>query len=216
MTHPHRQAVSPVRRESFTLIELLVVVAIIAVLVSILLPALSEARERAREVACGSNLRQVAVATEDYAVDYNDFLIPAYQQLTFSTPIKFKFCYEFILPYVGGNHAVLSCAMDPRIKYWKTSYGHNYYPLGHGRFRRRGSIPTPAQIMYIADNNNEESAPFSPDWDQHMLFPDGSREGVTQRHRGGPNMLWADGHVSWLHKYDIPWHAWGYWFADEE
>jgi prepilin-type N-terminal cleavage/methylation domain-containing protein len=58
----------------FTLIELLVVVAIIAVLVAILLPALSAARDLAKRAVCGSNVRQILVAANQYAGDYNDWV----------------------------------------------------------------------------------------------------------------------------------------------
>jgi len=57
---------------AFTLIELLVVVAIIALLVAILLPSLSRARERAKVTYCANNLRQVYLASENYATEYNE------------------------------------------------------------------------------------------------------------------------------------------------
>jgi prepilin-type N-terminal cleavage/methylation domain-containing protein/prepilin-type processing-associated H-X9-DG protein len=57
----------PKRRRAFTLIELLVVVAIIAVLVAMLLPALKAARESSQQVACASNMRQLAMAFQMYA-----------------------------------------------------------------------------------------------------------------------------------------------------
>ena len=53
---------------AFTLVELLVVIAIIALLAAILMPALRTARERARQASCMSNLHQLDLALETYAL----------------------------------------------------------------------------------------------------------------------------------------------------
>jgi prepilin-type N-terminal cleavage/methylation domain-containing protein/prepilin-type processing-associated H-X9-DG protein len=54
----------------FTLVELLVVIGIIALLISILLPALNKARGAARDVACKSNMRQIGVMLNLYALQF--------------------------------------------------------------------------------------------------------------------------------------------------
>ena len=63
---------SPIAQSrGFTLIELLVVVAVIAVLLAILMPALTRARGLGKRIACGGNLRQLAVAWNNYLTDNN-------------------------------------------------------------------------------------------------------------------------------------------------
>src|SRR5579871_4466808 len=59
-------------RFGFTLIELLVVIAIIAILAAILFPVFAAAREKARQTACLSNLKQVGLAAQMYAQDYDE------------------------------------------------------------------------------------------------------------------------------------------------
>ncbi len=68
MNRDHARTNVGTTRGGFTLIELLIVIAVIAVLVGILVPGLWGSRDAARQVRCASNLRQMGVAVNNYAL----------------------------------------------------------------------------------------------------------------------------------------------------
>jgi len=86
---------------AFTLIELLVVIAIIAILASLLLPALLSAREAGKKAACLSNLRQIGLAIQAYAGDFDGKIPFGPKAPPFTSPADFY-------PSTGAPTALIS------------------------------------------------------------------------------------------------------------
>jgi len=159
------------KRQGFTLIELLVVIAIIAILASILFPVFSRAREKAREANCKSNLRQIGLAIQMYASDWDDLLPLANSRPSSSGPPGIV---DVLGPYTK-NRQVFRCPSD-KAKMWDiegTSYDYGMGMLDVGMPPQPIDFPfniEPSQCPLMGD--------FEPDW-----------------HIRKPNILFADGHV---------------------
>jgi prepilin-type N-terminal cleavage/methylation domain-containing protein/prepilin-type processing-associated H-X9-DG protein len=122
------------RRRAFTLIELLVVIAIIAILAAILFPVFARARESARRISCASNLKQLGVAVQMYAQDFDEVL--PYGQNWHGTSADLDKNYLLgnrvkLQPYIK-NESVWHCPDDSvwdaahETKLYFTSYGTQF------------------------------------------------------------------------------------------
>ncbi len=75
LRHLHR--VTSERRSAFTVPEVLAVVAIIVIILSILMPNLASSRWEANKIKCGSQMRQISIASRAYSVDNLGWVIHA-------------------------------------------------------------------------------------------------------------------------------------------
>ena len=203
MSHQHIHA--------FTLIELLVVIAIISILAAMLFPALQNVRDMGRRVVCMNNLRQIGMAIRMYCSDYNGWLPAAVNgNFHWSSPFNWWGSTLSHLGYIGAkttdcyvkNNPIFNCPTYPGYACSRGSdyginaniVGFNYKDTGFWNSEvqphRITSIRYPSQCILAGDgiggiiltNHQAEICPYRfGDW-----------------HNGGSNILWVDGHVSWI------------------
>lgn len=93
------------RSHAFSLLELLLVVAILCLLAALLFPVFARAKENARRSSCSSNLRQIGLAFNQYAQDFDGWT-PGSESGWVSWP-------TLIFPYVKGEE-VFVCSSGTR------------------------------------------------------------------------------------------------------
>jgi prepilin-type N-terminal cleavage/methylation domain-containing protein/prepilin-type processing-associated H-X9-DG protein len=100
-------------RLGFTLIELLVVIAIIAILIALLVPAVQKVREAAARTQCLNNLKQVALATQNYHDAYKSFPYAARDYQPYETTASYDTGFIKIMPFLEQD--AVAKRWDPKL-----------------------------------------------------------------------------------------------------
>lgn len=197
--------------KKFTLIELITVIAIITILTGLLLPTLSRARAKVMASSCAGNLKQIGVAMQFYVDDNLNFL-PGY-----------KLIPEAPLQYIGGGEykygktyyhgRLLRCPVDRNPGHYNSlpqwdfnnSYGYNYLYLSNSEVDHWGGIKLlrvrqPSVIVMFADSGTFDWG-IAANSMQVITRRVSDNRPISQRHNGGSNILFIDGHVK-AYKYD--------------
>lgn len=137
-------------RAGATLLELILVVAILAVLVGLLLPAIQKVRSQAVRLKTQNNLRQISLATHEYAVSNGEFLpYFAYRnEVVESCPLVFALLHIGQYQGYGGSPeqwwryvgALFQSPTDPSFAENPNARGDSSYVASALVFRKGRSI----------------------------------------------------------------------------
>jgi len=193
------------RKGPFTLIELLVVIAIIAILAAMLLPALAKAKDKALSISCINNLKQYGLGLMMYAGD-NKEMTPPLGWITAATPIgPFGLTGCWFCPVCGPW--ISSYISDTKVYQCPATAG-NIGNSGHGSY----GFNCPVNAIKTVNAKTPSEVPSFADANCHYINPANNGNcgacGNTppcsrvawDRHGDGLNMVYMDGHATWMNK----------------
>jgi prepilin-type N-terminal cleavage/methylation domain-containing protein/prepilin-type processing-associated H-X9-DG protein len=204
------------RHSGFTLIELLVVIAIIAILAAILFPVFARAREKARQATCQSNLKQIGLAMEMYATDWEETYPMVFTRYDPPSGSSYPTMWNKVLqPYVK-NWKIFRCpSFEPGsyedrpygVGLNRRVYGYNTTNSTNPGPRTMASIKMPAQKISVADSPSYIVA--------DTMHPNSWDADIAERHNEMGNVLFCDGHVKTVNPTEYNTNE-AYWYAHIE
>jgi Tfp pilus assembly protein PilE len=126
-----------VARRGITATEILVTIATIGLLMALILPAVQNARESSRRVSCRNNLRQVALAANQFHAVHKKFPDHIFHLRSLLPYLDQQALYEELLAkdiagsYAHGAVPVLICPTDPDADVAKN---HTCYWINSGTY----------------------------------------------------------------------------------
>jgi prepilin-type processing-associated H-X9-DG protein len=187
------------RRSAFTLIELLVIISIVALLSAMLFPAFARTRENAHRVSCQLHLKELGMAFLQYAQDYDEHLptrpFPKTMGWVYFTSVArfgntrrvFQTEKGSLYPYVKNTQLYI-CPSDRLGAISGNSYGvSNCMPSAF-----MADFGSSSLYVLLAEESPNRQGSYSSTDDAYIHA---TRNFIANRHFGGSNVLFLDGHV---------------------
>ena len=219
------------RRRTFTLVELLVVIAIIAILAALLLPAVQRAKAHGHAAECMSNLKQLSLAFQMYAIDHSGQL-PAGGAGHWKNSDDWVDCSDghyfrghpakpeggVLWEYTSKTEVLYRCAGDKgkypawpsydrqTISYKMSAAMHRANIEGNWDYLSRKvhvEDPTTWWILIEAGNDFSTGNGFVADDGYYVTGGSWVHDMPTHRHFDKANIAFADGHVRPQFWYNI-------------
>lgn len=196
----------------FTLIELLVTISIIAILAVMIFALINRMQTNAQSVTCLSNLRQIHIYLQAYAVENDGYLPKVWDGVK---QWNITLCEKVGAPDITlrKNFALWHCpswgptaadcfpahpSYSVNFSYGLTLHSYSFLPPDK-------LINLPSSTILLADTLYDPTGPSSTPWQAYFFIrgmPTTSQM-IHLRHNHRANAVFADGHAASLDEKDV-------------
>jgi prepilin-type processing-associated H-X9-DG protein/prepilin-type N-terminal cleavage/methylation domain-containing protein len=209
-------------RSGFTLVEILVIISVIAILAAILFPVFSAAKDKAKQIACLSNMNQIGLATILYEQDYDDQIFfrtvsansvgrtrvrnPTYMSRTVNPSLYYgELWYNLLTPY-DKSTKIWACPSDASPTQSPDSAGiaviaRSYIITSAIEDLPETQVESPSMLIVVTEKKSAAGDTWLDEMDGDMLPQQAQPSAMNvpaNRHEGGMNSSFFDGHAKWL------------------
>ena len=197
-------------------------VAAFVITAAVLFPVFARARENARRSSCQSNLKQLALSTRMYVQDYDNYLPPvagaskqaveaaeiAHGRSAYGTPNLPSYGWMTALQPYFQTGDLYQCGAEHNAQpaeHRPTRPGYTDYWMNSRASALKMEFNWESRTILMGDGDGRDgssTARYSKSGPPTNQY-DGSEPAWPERHLGGANYSFMDGHVKWLRRNEL-------------